>query len=145
MAVKRKVGNLLALSVLAYLTQRPMHPYELGRTLCDHGDARSIKFASARSTWWCGHIVIGCEHLPTWHTDRMVVIGDAAHAPGRAPRCPSRAPFCGASACGTCRTRSRHSQPSSKLAARVSRASSSRPPGSTTARPPRAWAAYSAT
>jgi hypothetical protein len=44
MAKKRKVGNLFALAVLSYLTQRPMHPYELGRTLRDHGDERSIKF-----------------------------------------------------------------------------------------------------
>src|SRR5712691_5801363 len=44
MAKKRKVGNLLALAVLSYLTQRPMHPYELSRMLRDHGDARSIKF-----------------------------------------------------------------------------------------------------
>ena len=44
MATKRKVGNLLALAVLAYLSQRPMHPYELSRTLRDNGDARSIKF-----------------------------------------------------------------------------------------------------
>lgn len=44
MANKRKVGNLLALAVLSYLTQRPMHPYELGRTLREHGDARSIKY-----------------------------------------------------------------------------------------------------
>ncbi len=44
MAKKRKVSNLLALAVLSYLTQRPVHPYELGRTLRDHGDARSIKF-----------------------------------------------------------------------------------------------------
>jgi DNA-binding PadR family transcriptional regulator len=41
---KRKVGNLLALAVLSYLTQRPMHPYELGRTLRENGDERSIKF-----------------------------------------------------------------------------------------------------
>ena len=41
---KRPVGNLLALAVLSYLTQRPMHPYELARTLSDHGDARSVKF-----------------------------------------------------------------------------------------------------
>lgn len=41
---KRKVGNLLALAVLSYLTQGPMHPYELSRTLRDNGDARSIKF-----------------------------------------------------------------------------------------------------
>jgi DNA-binding PadR family transcriptional regulator len=44
MAGRRKVGNLLALAVLSYLTQKPMHPYELGRTLREHGDARSIKF-----------------------------------------------------------------------------------------------------
>ena len=44
MAKKRKVSNLLALAVLSYLTQGPMHPYELGRTLRAHGDERSIKF-----------------------------------------------------------------------------------------------------
>jgi DNA-binding PadR family transcriptional regulator len=44
MAKRRKVGNLLALAVLAYLTRAPMHPYELSRTLRDNGDARSIKF-----------------------------------------------------------------------------------------------------
>jgi DNA-binding PadR family transcriptional regulator len=44
MTKRRKVGNLLALAVLSYLTQKPMHPYELGRTLRDYGDARSIKF-----------------------------------------------------------------------------------------------------
>ena len=44
MAKKRKVGNLLALAVLSYLTQQPMHPYQLSRTLRDNGDARSIKF-----------------------------------------------------------------------------------------------------
>lgn len=44
MARKRKVANLLALAVLSYLSQQPMHPYELGRTLREHGDARSIKF-----------------------------------------------------------------------------------------------------
>jgi DNA-binding PadR family transcriptional regulator len=41
---KREVGNLLALAVLSYLTQGPMHPYELSRTLRTNGDARSIKF-----------------------------------------------------------------------------------------------------
>jgi DNA-binding PadR family transcriptional regulator len=44
MAKKRKVGNLLALAVLSYLSQRPMHPYELSRTLRDNDDVRSIKF-----------------------------------------------------------------------------------------------------
>ncbi len=41
---RRKVENLLALAVLSYLSVRPMHPYEVGRTLRDRGDARSIKF-----------------------------------------------------------------------------------------------------
>jgi DNA-binding PadR family transcriptional regulator len=44
MAKRRKVSNLLALAVLSYLTQQPMHPYQLGRTLRDHDDARSIKY-----------------------------------------------------------------------------------------------------
>ncbi len=44
MGKRRKVENLLALAVLSYLSVRPMHPYELGRTLREHGDARSIKF-----------------------------------------------------------------------------------------------------
>ncbi len=41
---KRKVGNLLGLAVLAYLVQRPMHPYELSRTLRDNDDVRSVKY-----------------------------------------------------------------------------------------------------
>jgi DNA-binding PadR family transcriptional regulator len=44
MAKKRKVGNLLALAVMSYLSQQPMHPYELSLTLREHGDDRSIKF-----------------------------------------------------------------------------------------------------
>lgn len=44
MTGKRKVGNLLAVAVLSYLSQQPMHPYELGRSLREHGDDRSIKF-----------------------------------------------------------------------------------------------------
>jgi DNA-binding PadR family transcriptional regulator len=43
-AKRRKVSNLLALAVLSYLRQQPMHPYELGRMLKENGDARSIKF-----------------------------------------------------------------------------------------------------
>lgn len=44
MPERRKVSNLLGLAVLSYLTQRPMHPYELARTLRENGDERSIKF-----------------------------------------------------------------------------------------------------
>jgi DNA-binding PadR family transcriptional regulator len=42
---RRAVGNLLGLAVLSYLSQRPMHPYELSRTMRDNDDARSIKFS----------------------------------------------------------------------------------------------------
>jgi DNA-binding PadR family transcriptional regulator len=41
---ERRVRNLLGLAVLSYLTQGPMHPYQLSRSLRDNGDARSIKF-----------------------------------------------------------------------------------------------------
>jgi DNA-binding PadR family transcriptional regulator len=44
MTDRRKVNNLLGLAVLSYLSQQPMHPYALGRTLREHGDARSIKY-----------------------------------------------------------------------------------------------------
>src|SRR3954447_8785702 len=41
---RRKVGNLLALAVLSYLSTESLHPYELGRKLREHGDDRSIRF-----------------------------------------------------------------------------------------------------
>ncbi len=44
MTPRRTVDNLLALAVLSYLSRQPLHPYELGRMLREHGDARSIKF-----------------------------------------------------------------------------------------------------
>ena len=44
---KRAVSNLLALAVLSYLSRAPMHPYELGRMLREHGDARSVKYTSS--------------------------------------------------------------------------------------------------
>ncbi len=44
MAQPRTVANLLGVAVLAYLVEGPKHPYEVGRLLREHGDARSIKF-----------------------------------------------------------------------------------------------------
>jgi DNA-binding PadR family transcriptional regulator len=41
---RRRVANLLGLAVLAYLADGPNHPYEVGRLLRAHDDARSIKF-----------------------------------------------------------------------------------------------------
>lgn len=42
---KRPVQNLLGLAVLAYLTQRPMHAYELHRQLLDYDAASTFKFS----------------------------------------------------------------------------------------------------
>ncbi|MGA4837781.1 PadR family transcriptional regulator [Streptomyces sp. G45] len=44
---RRKVGNPLALAVLAFLAQRPMHPYEIGRLLKERNLQQSIKYRSS--------------------------------------------------------------------------------------------------
>jgi DNA-binding PadR family transcriptional regulator len=40
---KRRVSNLLALAVLACLSEKPMHPYEISTTLRTRGKEQSIK------------------------------------------------------------------------------------------------------
>src|SRR5690242_11005973 len=40
---RRRVSNPLALAVLACLTERPMHPYEISTTLRTRGKEKSIK------------------------------------------------------------------------------------------------------
>lgn len=42
---RRPVSNLLGLAVLSYLTQRPMHAYELQRQLKDNDAARTFKLS----------------------------------------------------------------------------------------------------
>jgi DNA-binding PadR family transcriptional regulator len=42
MAKRRKVGNLLALAVLALAAERPVHPYEMARLLKERGKEHSI-------------------------------------------------------------------------------------------------------
>ncbi|GAA3083929.1 PadR family transcriptional regulator [Streptosporangium carneum] len=44
MEKRRKVANPLALAVLAELLAEPMHPYEMGRRLQEHGKDRSFKY-----------------------------------------------------------------------------------------------------
>jgi DNA-binding PadR family transcriptional regulator len=44
MVERRKVANPLALVVLAELLVGPMHPYEIGRRLTEHGKDRNIKY-----------------------------------------------------------------------------------------------------
>jgi DNA-binding PadR family transcriptional regulator len=43
MAKRRKVGNLLALSLLSQLTERPMYPYEIASVLRSRGKDQAIK------------------------------------------------------------------------------------------------------
>jgi DNA-binding PadR family transcriptional regulator len=43
MASRRKISNLLALSLLTLLTERPMYPYEMAATLRHRGKDQSIK------------------------------------------------------------------------------------------------------
>jgi DNA-binding PadR family transcriptional regulator len=43
MAKRRKVGNLLALSLLTLLTERPMYPYEMATLLRERGKDNAIK------------------------------------------------------------------------------------------------------
>jgi DNA-binding PadR family transcriptional regulator len=43
-AKRRKVANPLALAVLAELLMGPMHPYEIGRRLKEHGKDRNIRY-----------------------------------------------------------------------------------------------------
>ena len=73
---KRKVPNLLALAVLSYLSRTPMHPYELGRLLREHGDARSVKYTPSSL-----YMVVG-------QLERAGLI--AAEGPSREGRRPER-------------------------------------------------------
>ena len=43
MAKRRKVGNLLALSLLSLLAQRPMYPYEMAQTMRARGKDQNFK------------------------------------------------------------------------------------------------------
>ena len=43
MAKRRKVGNLLALSLLSLLAQKPMYPYEMAQTLRARGEEQNFK------------------------------------------------------------------------------------------------------
>ena len=43
MAGRRKVGNLLALTLLNLLTERPMYPYEMASMLRERGKDNAIK------------------------------------------------------------------------------------------------------
>lgn len=54
MAKRRKVNNLLALAVLAFAVERPMHPYEMATLLRERGKESSIKI-----NWGSLYTVVG--------------------------------------------------------------------------------------
>jgi DNA-binding PadR family transcriptional regulator len=54
MAKRRKVGNLLALHVLATLYQRPMHPYEIAAEMRGRGKEQDLKIQ-----WGSLYTVVG--------------------------------------------------------------------------------------
>ncbi len=91
MAEKRKVANPLALAVLSYLSQRPMHPYELSRMLRDHGDVRSIKFNHGSLYMVVGQLAKAGSHYRAGNHPGGAAPGThrvRAHRrrPGRVPR-----------------------------------------------------------
>ena len=43
-STRRATSNPLALAVLAYLAERPMHPYEMGKLLKERNQQESIKY-----------------------------------------------------------------------------------------------------
>src|ERR1700758_4749844 len=53
-AKRRKVGNLLALSLLSLLAQRPMYPYEMAQTLRVRGKDQNFKV-----NWGSLYTVVG--------------------------------------------------------------------------------------
>jgi DNA-binding PadR family transcriptional regulator len=53
-AKRRKVGNLLALSLLSLLAQRPMYPYEMAQTLRIRGKEQNFKI-----NWGSLYTVVG--------------------------------------------------------------------------------------
>jgi DNA-binding PadR family transcriptional regulator len=54
MAKRRKLGNLLALSLLSLLSQRPMYPYEMAQTLRARGKDQNFKV-----NWGSLYTVVG--------------------------------------------------------------------------------------
>ena len=88
--VGRKVGNLPELGVLWYLSQEPMHPYELSRTLRD-SDARSIKFNHG-SLYMVVHQLTKAGSSKRW---RATESGGIPNAPF------TGSPILGGTSCGT--------------------------------------------
>ena len=85
-------------------------------------------------------VIHALPRLPVWHNDRMIVIGDAAHAPSRRPakarRWPSRTRSCWPRVCAISPAHRRRSPRSKRHGDHGSSASSNGPPAPTTAKRP---------
>ncbi|MBF6239162.1 PadR family transcriptional regulator [Nocardia otitidiscaviarum] len=62
--------NWLALTVLAYLLERPMHPYELGKLLKDRNAARSVDYKHA-SVYMVVEQLVRAGYVEAQRTERQ--------------------------------------------------------------------------
>jgi hypothetical protein len=80
MAKRRKVSNLLALSLLTLLTERPMYPYEMASKLRERGKDNAIKI-----NWGSFYTVVQNLELLSVpereHTRFEAALGDSAVLP----------------------------------------------------------------
>jgi DNA-binding PadR family transcriptional regulator len=76
MAERRKVGNLMALSLLTLLTERPMYPYEMASELRGRGKDQSIKI-----NWGSFYTVV--QNLEKYGFIEAVNVGREGRQPER--------------------------------------------------------------
>src|ERR1700721_184283 len=78
MAQRRKVSNLLALSLLTMLTERPMYPYEMATQLRNRGKDNSIKV-----NWGSFYTVV--QNLEEYGFIEAVEVAREGRPPERTP------------------------------------------------------------
>ncbi len=76
MAARRKVGNLMALSLLTLLTERPMYPYEMAAELRGRGKDQAIKI-----NWGSFYTVV--QNLQKYGFIEAVRVGREGRQPER--------------------------------------------------------------
>jgi DNA-binding PadR family transcriptional regulator len=76
MAARRKVGNLMALSLLTLLTERPMYPYEMASELRGRGKDQAIKI-----NWGSFYTVV--QNLEKYGFIEAVNVGREGRQPER--------------------------------------------------------------
>lgn len=94
-----------------------------------HGDAGpAARLIEAGTLELAGDNTHDLGHVPTWHRDRMIVIGDAAHAPasssGQGASMAAEDAVVPGPVPATCRTSTRRSRPTRPSGARESKRSS---------------------